>query len=82
MAEYRVFCLGKGRSELEGRSAIKTQNPTGYVSRVRCEALVIADGAPDPPQEYLKSAVLKARAILAIHQAQPTLGLYRSMLQH
>ena len=66
MAQYRVFRVENSCSELQGRSTIKSQNSTGYVRRVRSEALVIADRAPDPPQEDLQPAVLKAWAVLAV----------------
>ena len=67
MAQYRDICVDKSGSKLQGRSTIKSKNPTGYISRVRSEALVIADRTPDAPQEDLQPTVLKARAGLAVH---------------
>lgn len=58
--------------ELKRGAAVIAEDAAGHLRRVRGEAAVVADGAPEPPQEDLEAAVLIPRARIATHQPQVT----------
>ena len=48
-------------NELHGSTPSKAELPARDLCRVRSEAVLVADAAPEPPDENLKAAVLEAR---------------------